>query len=79
MTTVTAAGHDRVVGSDVSWGLGVGVDEDGWGMGGTGGSFGWWSQAGRYALGFVTGHVAGHDRGGRVENAVRSCLGLDPL
>ncbi|MGZ8738530.1 MAG: serine hydrolase domain-containing protein [Nocardioides sp.] len=79
MTTVTAAGHDRVVGADVTWGLGVGVDEDGWGMGGTGGSFGWWSQAGGYALGFVTGHVAGHERGGRVENAVRSCLGLDPL
>ena len=79
MTTVTSDGLDRVVGGPVTWGLGVGVDDDGWGMGGTGGSFGWWSQAGGYALGFVTGHVAGHDRGGRVENAVRACLGLDPV
>jgi CubicO group peptidase (beta-lactamase class C family) len=79
MTTVTSEGLDRVVGGPVTWGLGVAVDDDGWGMGGTGGSFGWWSRAGGYALGFVTGHVAGHDRGGRVENAVRACLGLDPV
>jgi CubicO group peptidase (beta-lactamase class C family) len=79
MTTVTSDGLDRVVGGPVTWGLGVGVDDDGWGMGGTGGSFGWWSEAGGYAIGFVTGHVAGHDRGGRVENAVRACLGLDPV
>ena len=79
MTTVAAEGQDRVVGAPVRWGLGVGVDDDGWGMGGTGGSFGWWSEAGGYALGFVTGHVAGHDRGGRVENALRACLGLAPV
>jgi CubicO group peptidase (beta-lactamase class C family) len=79
MTTVTAEGVDRVVGAPVTWGLGVGVDEDGWGMGGTGGSFGWWSRVGGYALGFVTGDVAGHDRGDRLEGAVRGCLGLDPL
>jgi CubicO group peptidase (beta-lactamase class C family) len=80
MTTVTAAGHDRVVGSSVAWGLGVGVETaDGWGMGGTGGSFGWWSEAGGYAIGFVTGHVAGHDRGERLENSVRAVLGLEPV
>ena len=80
MTTVTAAGRDVVTGGEAAWGLGVGVDaDDGWGMGGTGGSFGWWSEAGAYAIGFVTGHVAGHDRGGRLENAVRACLGLPPV
>lgn len=79
MTTVVADGYDQVVGAPVTWGLGVGVDEDGWGMGGTGGSFGWWSEAGQYALAFVTGHVAGHDRGGLLEDAVRRCLGLPPL
>jgi CubicO group peptidase (beta-lactamase class C family) len=79
MTTVTSDGLDQVVGAPTTWGLGVGVDEDGWGMGGTGGSFGWWSQNGGYALGFVTGHVAGHDRGGHVENALRAVLGLDPV
>lgn len=79
MTTVTADGFDRVVGAPVTWGLGVSVDEDGWGMGGVGGSFGWWSRAGGYALGFVTGHVAGHDRGERLENALRAVLGLEPV
>ena len=78
MLTPTGVGFDRVVGTQVSWGLGVGLDQDGWGMGGTGGSFGWWSEAGGYALGFVTGHVADHDRGDRVENAVREVLGLAP-
>jgi CubicO group peptidase (beta-lactamase class C family) len=80
MTMVTTTGFDRVVGAPASWGLGVSVDpEDGWGMGGTGGSFGWWSEAGRYAIGFVTAHVADHDRGGRVEDAVRAVLGLPPV
>ena len=44
MTSVAADGHDLVVGSRTQWGLGVGVDTDGWGMGGVGGSFGWWSE-----------------------------------
>lgn len=80
LSTVTAEGVDAVVGAPMTWGLGVSVDvADGWGMGGTGGSFGWWSEAGRYAIGFVTGHVAGHDRGELVENAVRSVLGLAPV
>jgi CubicO group peptidase (beta-lactamase class C family) len=80
MTTPTGVGRDQVVGADVAWGLGVGIDpDDGWGMGGTGGSFGWWSEAGGYALAFLTGHVAGHDRGDRVENAVRRALGLPPV
>ena len=62
-------GIDRVLGEQAGWGLGVGLDDDGWGMGGVGGSFGWWSDAGEYAFGFVTGHIADHDRGDRVENA----------
>jgi CubicO group peptidase (beta-lactamase class C family) len=80
MTAVTAEGTDRVVGAPVTWGLGVSVDlDDGWGMGGTGGSFGWWSEAGRYAIGFVTGDIAGHDRGNLLENAVRDVIGLEPV
>lgn len=70
---------DLVVGGDREWGLGVGVDEDGYGMGGTGGSFGWWSTSGGYAAAFMTGHVGTHDRGGRLENAVREGLGLAPV
>jgi CubicO group peptidase (beta-lactamase class C family) len=78
--TAQASGVDRVMGGEErSWGLGFGVDEDGFGMGGTGGSIGWCSTAGRYAFGFVTGTMGGHERGELVENAVRGCLGLPPI
>ena len=70
---------DLVVGGDREWGLGVAVDPDGYGMGGTGGSFGWWSEAGQYAAAFLTGHVGTHDRGERLENAARDVMGLPPL
>jgi hypothetical protein len=70
---------DLVVGSEVEWGLGVMLDPDGFGMGGTGGSFGWWSEAGQYAASFLTGHVGSHDRGDRLENAVREVLDLPPV
>ncbi len=79
MTTVSARGTDRVTGGVQAWGLGVGVDPDGFGMGGLGGSFGWWSAKGGYAAAFVTGDVAGHDRGDRLENALRDVLGLAPI
>ena len=55
------------------------IEDDGFGMGGTGGSLGWWSNEGRYAIGFVTGYVADHDRVTRLDNAVRGCLDLPPL
>jgi len=78
---LTGQGEERdLVMDDVrEWGLGVVLDEDGCGMGGVGGSFGWWSNAGRYAVGFVTGHIGGHDRGERLENVVRGVLGLPAL
>ena len=70
---------ELVVGGDREWGLGVTLDDDGFGMGGTGGSFGWWSEAGQYAAAFLTGHVGTHDRGDRLETSVREVLGLPPL
>ena len=70
---------DHVLGDEAAWGLGVQIEADGFGMGGTGGSLGWWSSEGRYAIGFVTGYVADHDRVTRLDNAVRGCLGLPPL
>ncbi len=79
MTTVQAAGPDAVTGTDVRWGLGVGIEPDGWGMGGIGGSVGWWSVEGGYAFAFVTAELADHERATRLENAVRSCLGLGSL
>jgi CubicO group peptidase (beta-lactamase class C family) len=70
---------DRVMGGHREWGLGVVVDSDGYGMGGLGGSFGWWSEVGQYGMAFLTGHIGGHDRGERLESAVRQTLNLPPL
>ena len=79
MSTVHCSGPDAVMGSESAWGLGVGVDADGFGMGGTGGSVGWASLAGGYAYGFVTGTAGTHERSDLLENALRGCLGLPPL
>jgi CubicO group peptidase (beta-lactamase class C family) len=78
--TPQSQGPDRVFGGDVAWGLGFAVDPDeGYGMGGLGGSYGGRVEAGGYSFGFVTGSVGGHDRAERLENAVRDCLGLPPF
>ena len=79
LTRGRGAEPELVVGGEREWGLGVALDPDGYGMGGVGGSFGWWSEAGRYAVAFLTGHIGDHDRGDRLENAVRDVLGLPPL
>jgi len=75
-----ASGVDRVMrGAPRSWGLGFAVDDDGFGMGGVGGSVGWACPAGQYAYAFLTGSLGGHDRSDRVENAFREVIGLPPL
>ena len=79
LSTVQAAGEDRVLGGPARWGLGVAIEPDGWGMGGLGGSLGWWSEQAGYALGFVTAELATHDRSARIEDALRGCLGFPPL
>ena len=68
-----------VMGGEREWGLGVALDPDGYGMGGLGGSFGWWSEQGQYAVAFLTGHIGTHERGERLEGVVREVLGLPPL
>ncbi|HYJ67718.1 MAG TPA: serine hydrolase domain-containing protein [Nocardioidaceae bacterium] len=79
MATAHCSGVDAVMGAETSWGLGVAVDTDGFGMGGTGGSFGGASLQGGYAYAFVTGTIGTHDRSDLVENALRACLGIPPL
>jgi CubicO group peptidase (beta-lactamase class C family) len=78
-TTVQHSGPDAVYGHHASWALGFAVDDDGFGMGGTGGNYAGASTAGGYAFGFVTGTVGTHERGTTVENALRGCLGVPPL
>jgi CubicO group peptidase (beta-lactamase class C family) len=78
-TAAQCSGLDAVFGAQNAWGLGFAVGPDGFGMGGTGGSYAGASTAGRYALGFVTALMGSHSRVDAVENAFRSCLGLPPL
>jgi CubicO group peptidase (beta-lactamase class C family) len=77
--TPQCAGPDRVFGGDNAWGLGFGISDDGYGMGGLGGSYGGSSTAGGYTVGFVTGSAGSHDRVDRLENTLRECLGLAPF
>src|SRR5215469_10101797 len=78
-TTAQCSGVDAVFGEQSSWGLGFGVDADGYGMGGSGGSYAGASVAGGYAFAFITGTMGSHDRATQVENALRGCLGAPPL
>ncbi len=78
-SSAQCSGRDEVFGHENAWGLGFAVDDEGFGMGGTGGSFAWASTRSGYAFGFVTGTMGDGSAGTRVENAFRSCLGLPPL
>ena len=78
-TTAQCTGVDLVFGQDNAWGLGFGLEADGFGMGGSGGSYAGGSIADRYAFAFVTAAMGSHARAAKVENAFRRCLGLPPL
>jgi CubicO group peptidase (beta-lactamase class C family) len=78
-TSAAGTGKDLVLGDAITWGLGFQIEPGAYGMGGLGGSLGWWSSEGAYALGFVTGEIADFDRVTRLDNAVRDCIGLPPL
>lgn len=78
-TSPQCSGPDRVFGADNAWGLGFGIDDDGYGMGGLGGSYGGASTAGGYTFGYLTGSVGSHDRAVALENTLRDCLGLPPI
>jgi CubicO group peptidase (beta-lactamase class C family) len=78
-TSRVSVGVDRVVGIEGAWGLGFGVDEDGFGMGGLGGHLGWWSTSGEYAIGYVSGSLGGYEPLESLESGVRDALGLPSL
>lgn len=79
LSSAQCSGVDQVMGGEVSWGFGVAVDEDGFGMGGTGGHYGGWSRVGGYAFAFVTSVMGTHARGERIEAALREVIGAPPL
>lgn len=72
--TTAGPAYDQVLGDEREWGLGVIVEAEGYGMGGMGGSVGWWNGDGGYALGFVTSHLDGFDRADLLEAAVADVL-----
>lgn len=80
-TSVQCKGIDAVFGHENAWGLGFGIDDEGFGMGGLGGSYGGacTRNGASYAFAFVTGTTGSHARGERLENALRDSLGLRPL
>ena len=74
------SGIDAVFGHENAWGLGFAVDDEGFGMGGLGGSYGGaCTRDPGYAFAFVTGTMGSHARSERVENTLRNCLGLPPI
>jgi CubicO group peptidase (beta-lactamase class C family) len=78
-TTAQCSGVDAVFGQDSAWGLGFGVHGDGYGMGGSGGSYAGVSTVGGYAFSFMTAVMGSHERADAVENVFRACLGVPPL
>jgi len=78
-TAAQCSGMDAVIGQDTAWGLGFGVGTDGFGMGGSGGSYAGASTLGGYAFAFVTARMGSHARATAVENAFRGCIGVPPL
>ena len=60
-------------------GLGLQVDDDGFGMGGLGGAAGLASRTGGYGMGFLPAQMSDHGRADRLERVLRECLGVPGL
>jgi len=65
---------DLLLEEEATWGLGVGVDGDGYGMGGLGGSLGLADPALGLAEAYVTRQMGTHDRADAMDAAVRAAL-----
>jgi CubicO group peptidase (beta-lactamase class C family) len=74
MTAGEMTAHDPVIDDEVTWGLGVSVDHDGYGMGGVGGSLGLADPDLGLAEAYVTRHMGDHDRAEAMDAAVRAAL-----
>ena len=59
---------------DVTWGLGVMVGADGYGMAGLGGSLGWADPAPGLAEAYITRQLRTHERAEAMDSAVRAAL-----
>jgi CubicO group peptidase (beta-lactamase class C family) len=66
--------HDALLGEEVTWGLGVWVDHDGFGMAGIGGSLGMADPDTGLAEAYITRQMGDHERCGIVDVALREAL-----
>ena len=73
------AGDDVLLGERVRWGLGFRIDDDGFGMGGIGGSLAWGNRERRFGFAYVTHRLDTHERALRVFAAAARVAGFDPL
>ncbi|HEY1521125.1 MAG TPA: serine hydrolase domain-containing protein [Solirubrobacteraceae bacterium] len=74
MTAGELTGPDLVFEDELTWGLGVWVEPDGYGMGGLGGSVGMADPELGLAEAYVTRLMRDHDRSDAMDAAIRSAL-----
>jgi CubicO group peptidase (beta-lactamase class C family) len=74
--SVHSSGEDVLLRRQVDWGLGFQIDVDGFGLGGIGGALGWGNRQARFGFGYVTNHMANHDRAFAVYSAAAEVIGL---
>jgi CubicO group peptidase (beta-lactamase class C family) len=69
-------GPDLVMNDEFTWGLGVAIEPDGFGMGGIGGSLGWAEPGvgGGFAFGYATRQMGDHDRALAMDAVLREVL-----
>jgi hypothetical protein len=65
---------DLLLQEEATWGLGVGIDSQGDGMGGLGGSLGFADPSLRLAMAYVTRQMGTHERAEAMDAAVRAAL-----
>ena len=65
-----AEGNDVLLGRPVRWGLGFQLEDDGFGLGGIGGSVGWGDRTAGSGFAYVTRRMGDHDRADAVEQAL---------
>ena len=74
MTAGEMTAVDRLLDDEVTWGFGVWVDDDGYGMGGLGGALAMADPDLNLAYAYVTRHMGTHDRAEAMDVAVRGVL-----
>jgi CubicO group peptidase (beta-lactamase class C family) len=74
MTSPQTAGPDRLLGQHTTWGLGVGFQDAGWGMGGIGGSVGWALPSRSLAWAYTTTRIGNYDRALAFEASLLAAL-----